>query len=163
MPNIGKHISSHNKKILQPPPELPRCTCRKYACPVNGECEKTGVIYQCTVTERVSGKSENYVGLTEKSFKDRITKHRSSFRNRNYQKNTLSKHIWGLKDQNLEFDISWKILDQAKPYSPATKVCNLCLRESYFIIYHKKKATLNKRKEFFGYCLHKSKYYLENN
>ena len=76
-----KHIiSAHNKKVLKPKQDDIPCKCTKFECPVNGECEKSGVIYQCTVKETASGKSENYIGLTERSFKDRLTKHRKSFR-----------------------------------------------------------------------------------
>ena len=142
------------------PPE--NCKCRDQDCPVNGECERRGVIYQCSVKETNSGKVETYVGLTENSFKDRITKHRKSIRDRNYHKNSLSNHIWNLKDQNIDHEISWKILEPAQPYSPASKICNLCVREIYFILYHRKMASLNKRKEFFRYCLHKGKYFIEN-
>ena len=145
-----------------PTPDIPPCVCTAYECPVNGTCEKKNIIYQCTVTETGTGQSESYIGLTGNSFKDRITKHRKSFRDRSYHKNTLSKHVWKLRDENKEFQIAWKIVDQAKPYSPASKVCNLCVREVYYILYKKNLASLNKRDEFFGYCLHKSKYFIEN-
>ena len=162
MPNIGSIISSHNKKVLSPPQDIPPCVCTRYACLVNGECERKSIIYQCTVNEIGSQTSETYVGLSENSFKDRITKHRKSFRDRHYHRNSLSRYIWKLKDEKKQFEIAWTILDQAKPYSPTTKICNLCLREKYFIIFEKNKATLNKRNEFFGFCLHKRKYLIEN-
>ena len=120
------------------------------------------IIYQHTATEEVSNESENYVGLTSKTFKDRYYKHKKSFRDRHYHKNSLSKHIWNLKDQNKEFKIAWKIIDKANPYSPATKICNLCLRECFYILYHRNLSSLNKRDEFFGFCLHKSKFLIEN-
>ena len=101
------------------------------------------------------------MGLSSNSFKDRVTKHRKSFRDRGYHKNTLSKHIWKLKDDGIAFNVDWKIVDQAQPYSPATKICNLCVRETFFIMYHRNLASLNKKDEFFGYCLHKSKFYME--
>ena len=60
--------------------------CTRYVCPVNGECEKKAIIYQYTVKETLSQNSETYVGLSERSFKDRITKHRKSFRDRYYHR-----------------------------------------------------------------------------
>ena len=162
MPNIGRVINSHNKKINCLPAEVPPCKCTLYECPVNGQCERTNVIYQCTVKEATSGGSESYVGLTGNSFKDRITKHRKSFRDRTYHKNSLSNYIWKLKDENKQFQIAWKILDQAKPNSPSSKICNLCLRESYYIIFKRNLASLNRGDEFFGFCLHKNKFLMEN-
>ena len=161
MPNIGKVISSHNQKVLNPPDDTPPCVCRA-ECQVEKECEKKSVIYKCRVKELQSGQEETYVGLTANSFKSRLTKHNKSFRDRNYNPTSLSKHIWKLRDANKQFQISWQIIDQAKPFNPASKMCNLCLREKYFIIYKKKKATLNKKNEFFGYCLHKNKYSIAN-
>ena len=134
MPNMGRVISAHNKKVKEPQGELPPCTCTLYECPVEGTCEKKNIIYQCTVTETTSGKVENYVGLTGNSFKDRLTKHRKSFRDRSYHKNSLSKHIWKLKDKNVDFTVTLKIIDQATQYSQATKICNLCIRECYYIL-----------------------------
>ena len=161
MPNVKNIITAHNKKILNPQVDATPCTCRKYECPVNGECEKSGIIYQCTVKETISGRTECYVGLSERSLKDRLTKHRKSFRDRGYHRNSLSKHVWSLKDKNIEHQISWKILEQAKPYSPSSKVCSLCTKEVFYILFKRDMATLNKRNEFFGHCLHKRKYFLE--
>ena len=163
MGNIGKVISGQNKKKIEGENEPPPCNCTLYDCPVEGQCQSKGVIYQCMVKEIASGKTESYVGLTENSFKDRLTKHRKSFRDQNYHRNSLSKYVWYLKKNRKDFDISWKIISRAKPYSPTSKTCELCLREIYFIMYfNKSKATLNKRHEFFGHCLHKSKYLLSS-
>ena len=56
MPNMGRVISAHNKKVKEPQGELPPCLCTLYECPVEGTCEKKNIIYQCTVTENTSGK-----------------------------------------------------------------------------------------------------------
>ena len=163
MCNTRKIISGHNKKHLGGQNDPIPCKCTRYECPVEGKCESKGVIYQCEVKETLSGKIESYVGLTERTFKDRLTKHRKSFRDENYHRNSLSKYIWQLKKAQKDFQVSWKLISSAKPYSPSSKMCELCLREIYFIMYYtKSKATLNKRNEFFGHCLHKSKYLLSN-
>ena len=113
--------------------------------------------------ETENGKSESYIGLTSRTFKDRYTKHRSSINNENSkQKTTLSKYIWDLKRRNVNFELKWKIISKAKPYSPSSKCCELCLREIYYIMYDRGKSSLNKRTEFFGYCLHKDSYLLSN-
>ncbi|KAL5015873.1 hypothetical protein ScPMuIL_005462 [Solemya velum] len=41
----------------------------------------------------------------------------------------LSKYLWRLKEENTDFDPSWKIIKKAKGYSPTSKRCDLCLWE----------------------------------
>ena len=58
----------------------------------------------------------------------------------------LSNFIWGKKKEKINVDLDWSILDEAKPYSPASKKCMLCLTEKYHIIFSTKNL-LNKRNE----------------
>ena len=160
MPNIGKVISGQNKKVLKVNSEPPPCTCTLYECPLEGKCEISGVIYQCSVKETDSGNTQSYIGLTERSFKDRLTKWRRAFRVEGYHNNTLSKHVWHLKRHHIDHTLTWSIVSKAQPYSPAKKSCDLCLREIYYIMFDKTKASLNQRNEFFNHCLHRAKYLL---
>ena len=88
MPDIQQIISSHNKSILKPIENANsvstkdrNCNCRdKAMCPLNGNCLTTSLVYQATV--KVQGrKQETYVGLTEGTFKDRYSNHKSDFNN----------------------------------------------------------------------------------
>ena len=94
-------------------------------------------MYQATVNTSDKRPPETYVGLTENKFKTRYANHKAS-NNINIQKQNcteLSKHIWNLKQKNIEYSIKWKILKRAKSYSNiVSKRCNLCLWEKYFII-----------------------------
>ena len=93
--------------------------------------------YQAIVTRDDNKEESSYVGLTEGKFKTRYANHSTSFRHENYRNSTqLRKHIWSLKDANVKFSIKWKILKKFKPYSNATKRCNLCLYEKFIIICH---------------------------
>ena len=74
----------------------------------------------------------------------------------------LSQHIWKLKRQKIDYDITWKILDRAKPFSPVSEICNLCTSEKYHIIFKPELATINKKEELNSYCLHKFPVLLEN-
>ena len=138
-PNIGQIISSHNRKLLQklcPKVEEP-CTCRAQSCPVEGKCKQEETIYQATVTHTnpSTGNQEThkYVGLAATSFYKRHQNHKTSFKDKSHRtKSELSKHIWDLKDQNIIFKLSWKIIDRAKKFSPVSKVCNLCTLELFF-------------------------------
>ena len=67
----------------------------------------------------------------------------------------LASHIWDLKKQNVDYEITWKILERAKPFSPVSRICNLCTKEKYFIIFEPEKASLNKKEELNNHCLHK--------
>ena len=90
------------------------------------------------------------------TFKDRYRNHKSSFKHQRNSNTTLSRHIWDLKSKNIDYQVTWKILDRAKPFSPVTQLCNLCTKEKYFIIFEPNEASLNKKEELFNYCLHKS-------
>ena len=69
------------------------------------------------------GVTESYVGLTEKTFKYRWTKHKSSFKTRNPKNTTgLSRYVWKLMDDEMDHNIEWKILSRGKPFNPASGV-----------------------------------------
>ena len=121
MPSNGKIISGHNKKILQGVEPTPPCNCTVYDCVVDGKCQEKAVIYPCKIKETQGENVESYVGLTERTFKDRLTKHRTSINREGYHRNSFSKHIWDLKRKQKNFELSWRILAKARPYSPATK------------------------------------------
>ena len=42
---------------------------------------------------------------------------------------------WNFECNNVNFEVTWKILKQAAPYNPASNGSNLYLREKYFIYY----------------------------
>ena len=116
------------------------------------------IIYQATVTEKVSKKTETYLGLTSTTFKERLNNHNTSFRHEAKETHCeLSKHIWRLKRQNIEWEpIKWKIISRAKPYSPITGKCNLCIKEKCLIVFKSHLGTLNKRLELTTDCRHRS-------
>ena len=155
MSNFGSHIARNNKKVLVGDVQEEQCRCAANQYPVDGKCEQEGIIYQATVTKENDGTSETYVGLSKKSFKNRLSVHKTSFEHIRYRgATTLSNHIWNLKQEGTNFELKWRILAKSKPYSPSSKVCNLCNSEIFFILY-KKLGSLNQRNEIFGYCQHK--------
>ena len=164
MPNMQQLINMDNKKKLGETenPDPSPCNCRdRNSCPLDGKCRTKNVIYQAEVKSD-SGK-ETYIGLTSNEFKTRYNNHKSTFRhNKNRFSTELSKHIWDLKDNNKQFEISWKIICKAKPYSNVTKRCNLCNAEKYYIVCKPQLATLNKRSELVRKCIHKQGYLIGN-
>ena len=81
MTNLGSNINAHNKSVINEKPRSPEktCNCRfKPACPLNGKCLTSNIIYQATVES--DGGSETYIGLTANEFKTRYRNHTTSFR-----------------------------------------------------------------------------------
>ena len=116
-----RSIDGHDKSILHKkivPPKT--CNCRIPAeCSMDSNCLKELAFYQATVTTEDNNPPQTYVGLTENSFKTRYSNHKTSFCNSNKRFSTeLSKHIWYLRDRNVNFKVTWKILKQAAPYNP---------------------------------------------
>ena len=166
MPNLQQIIDSHNKSKLRRPkdPTTNLCNCRQpTSCPIENKCLDKSIIYQATVHRNDNSTQETYIGLTEGTFKQRYTTHKHSFSNSTRRHVTaLSKHIWQLKDNNINYTISWKIIAHARPYSTASKTCNLCLTEKYFILFKPEMSTLNSRNELASSCRHRKKHLLCN-
>ena len=161
MPSIDSAIKSHNNQLLKSEGEDKRtCNCRKKdTCPVGGHCLDEGIIYEATITSNC--KVNKYIGLTEGTFKRRLYGHRQSFRNSNLKNATeLSKHIWHLKEQGEEYELSWKIIDRASSYNGASKRCRLCLLEKYHIL--TRDDLLNKRSELVSKCRHRRAYLISS-
>ena len=157
-------VHTHLKRPKPTPKTTKNCNCRqKNACPLNGNCLQTSVIYQASVTRKDNNKTETYIGLTENEFKVRYRNHHATFRHNKERNSTeLSKYIWYLKDSNIEHSISWKILSSNQPYNSSSKRCNLCLKEKFFIICRPDLSTLNKRNELVSSCRHRHKSLLRN-
>lgn len=124
MPNLDAKISAHNISLLRKVPPAPEklSECRvKPNCPLDEKCFTENVIYQATV-ESKEGK-QTYIGLTGNAFKTRFRNHAAFFRDINKRNVTgLSKYIWSLKDKNIQFSLSWKMMARTCPaYYTLTK------------------------------------------
>ena len=72
-------------------------------CPMDGKCNAESIIDQDEVTSQTN--RETYIGLCDTAFKLRYRNHTSSFRNEGCRNATeLSKHVWTLKDQNIQYN-----------------------------------------------------------
>ena len=182
LPNIKRQIDNHNKRQLKKPVKEPdeehteeeekkeekrTCNCRKRKeCPLDGECLKSDIVYQATVTEKRKKKEDKistYIGLTSTTFKARLANHKQSFKNPKLRNATeLSKLIWELKtkEEKNDYTISWKLISSAPAYNNISKKCQLCLEEMYFIVCHPSKASLNQRGGLISKCMHSRKFLL---
>ena len=108
------------------------------------------------MTDTKTDKRENYIGLTADTFKIRIGNHKKSFNHEQYKtESELSKHIWKLKEDNIGYKITWKIIDRGKSFNPVTKICQLCTKEKYYLIFKPEMCSLNSRNELGAHCRHK--------
>ena len=160
--NMSQIIKAHNNKIIGPNSlnDGESCNCRnRQLCPLEGKCTTSNIVYEAQVTSNAEVKT--YIGLTATTFKTRYSAHRSSFSDSRKKNSTeLSKYIWALKDRQVPYNITWKIIRHATPYTPKTKRCNLCLWEKYHIITADKSMSLNSRTELISTCRHRRKFTL---
>ena len=104
MPNTSSIIKAHNRKILEGEPNKtsPKCNCRKSnPCPLR-ECQTENIVYLAQVTNDKNNDLKSYIGATERSFKDRLYKHRNLLRYKTKATSTeLSKYVWALNEKTL--------------------------------------------------------------
>ena len=164
--NMGQVISRHNKqvssKVKETIPARPDCNCQKahLPCIMGGKCVPGNVIYQGAVTRKDTGNTDFYTGLSEPSWKLRYGNHKQNFKvdtQKNRTATCLAKHIWMLKDKNVDYTLKFKQLAQASAFNPVTGMCRLCLTEKFFIMFKPEGANINHRSEFFSACRHKTK------
>ena len=107
MKNMSAIISSHNKSILKSSNNTFGCNCRdKGNCPLDNKCLTPQIIYKADVLNTQTNDVKSYIGLAETPFKDKFCNHTKAFKHKKYSNDTeLSKHIWELKDQNVNYNI----------------------------------------------------------
>ena len=72
-----------------------------------------------------------------RTFKKRYTEHRSAMRNRKTAERNptkISKHVWSLKDRDIQPEVQWKVRAKTGIYFPGAKFCDTCINEKLFIL-----------------------------
>ena len=133
------------------------CNCRdKLKCPLANKCLTENIIYEARITTQNS--LFKYIGSTSNSFKKRWYNHTRSFRDPGLKKATsLAKLIHNLKDKKTKFDLTWRIIKKANPYSGGGAKCNLCLCEAYLIM-KGAPGLINLHAESILKCTHRKKW-----
>ena len=156
--NLKKIIASQNSKVIRQSENKEQnktCNCPKTkTCPLQGKCLLDNVVYQARV--KSANSEETYVGLASTTFKSRLGKLWKTA-----STDMTPHYIWDLKDKGEEYEINWKFIGRAQPFSSISGVCNLCTLEKYHILFNPNQATLNRRDEFTNFCLHKRKLLLD--
>ena len=114
-----------------------------------------GIVYKATV--QYEDEEQNYIGMTENTFKTRYTLHKASFNHSTKRKQTeLSNLIWTLKDNGTEYKLTWSIINRARPYQPGKRTCNLCRSEKFHILTGS--HLINRKTELLNKCPRRRKY-----
>ena len=164
MRNIGSIISSHNRATLHPATTSYGCNCRvKDSCPLNGECLTPKLVYRADIENNSNNEKKYYLGLSETTFKERYRNHKKESNHSKYQNSTeLSKYIWKLKRDKIDFTIKWSIVERVNGNANSTR-CNLCLTEKLWIINSiNDENCLNKKSELISKCRHLNKVLLKS-
>ena len=112
--SVGGIISSHNAKIMRDrkakeEPVAP-CNCQKgvEACPLDGKCQVSAIVYKATVTAD-DGEVKTYTGCTDRTFKKRHYGHTSDSRHKDNRTNTkLATYVWDKRDEGVEIKkVKW--------------------------------------------------------
>ena len=89
------------------------CNCRKEPCPFNNQRQIFNIIYKATKT--IDKTTNQYLGSTENSFKQRYRNHKSSLNKINKRHIIkLSNCIKNLKYNKIDFKIKWEILNRTR-------------------------------------------------
>ena len=91
----------------------------------------------------------------------RITSHLNSFNLERYANSTsLSKYIWNLKNNQLQYTLTWDIIRKAVSYKGGggkkEGICNLCITEAKCIM-QSSAILLNTKSEIFYNCPHRKR------
>ena len=94
--------------------------------------------------------------MASTTFKLRLGNQKKSINHERYRKETsLSDFIWNLTKQGKTYDLKWKQIGRAQPFSPISGECNLCTLEKFHLLFTPELATINKKEEINNYCQHK--------
>lgn len=113
MNNIRSLITKHNTRIISKyQPQVSNthsCNCRKKeACPLQNNCMSKDIVYKATISTSNINDTKHYIGMTSSTFKERYRNHIKSFNHKKYSNETeLSKHVWQLKQNNIDFGIDY--------------------------------------------------------
>ena len=92
--------------------------------------------------------------MTSTEFKARLGTQTQTFKDQEVSQTSLSKHIHLLKEKNIDFEVTWNIIDRGRPFTPVSNVCNLCDSEKFHILFHPELSDLNSKSEFYSHCRH---------
>ena len=110
----------------------------------------------CQVNVITNNECKEYFGTAEGEFKLCCNNHTMSFRHKKCVNNTeLSKYLWKLKKENIDYNLPWSIKAYGSLYKCGTRKYDLCLSEEMIIARSDQKKFLNKRTSLVSICRHR--------
>ena len=102
MKNVSQTIKQHNKNLSNKKEKQTNSwNCRnKNECPPIGNCKVKNIIYKCTVSATQTLKQCVYLGIAEGNWKQHLSNHRQSFKDKKHKNDTLSSYLWDLKENH---------------------------------------------------------------
>ena len=130
----------------------------KNSCPLNGECLTPKLVYRADIENNSNNEKKYHLDLSETTFKERYRNHKKESNHPKYQNSTeLSKYIWKLKRDKIDFTSKWSIVERVNGNANSTR-CNLCLTEKLWIINSiNDENSLNKKSELISKRRHLNK------
>ena len=104
----------------------------------------------------------NYIGVSEQPLRKRVATHKYSFNSNNNQ-TELSVKVKQLTREGTAFSLEYHLMETKEAYTPERGKCNLCLAETYQILFSGLPNLLNSKQELTATCRHRAKYKLINN
>ena len=131
---------------------------------MNGSCLTPEVMYEATVNSDLPRyETRIYKGITKRIWKERFKEHKKAFNNPAKRTDSmLSEEVWRIKEAGGTPEVTWRILQKSKSYTPQARRCALCLTEKLAIAEHEGRDMLNKRSEIVAKCRHQFMYELAN-
>ena len=163
LPNIGvKILANTAQKYKGPTIQNPQNDCinhrRGQNCPVEGNiCNRINNINNSEI--KCDTISYNYIGMSAPPLRLRVATHIQSLKNTNSKNQTeLSKKCKELASENIKYDIIFKLIENKPTYTPERKKCDLCISESYHILFSSLENIINKKSEITNKCRHRSRF-----
>ena len=161
MTNLNKQ---HNARSWKNKEHTEKRSCNfevKDNCPLDRKCLCKCIVYQTNVI--TNNECKEYFETVEGKFKSHYNNHTMSFRHKKHVNDTeLSKYLWKLKEENIDYNLQWSIKGYASLYKRGTRKCYLCLTGKIIIARSGPKKYLNKRSELVSKCSHRNKFLLSN-
>ena len=118
-------------------------------------------MYQANVI--TNNECKKYFRTAEGEFKLCYNNHTISFKRKKGIKNTeLPKYLWKLKEENIDYNLQWRVKAYGSTYKCGTRKCDLSLTEKKIIARSDPKKLLNKQTELVSKCRHRNKFLLSS-
>ena len=98
--------------------------------------------------------------MSARPLRKRISYHLVSFKSDDMNQTELSKLVHDLKSKNIDHEVEFELIENKPSYTSSRKNCQLCIAESYNILFKGLPNMINSKVEIIGKCRHRAKFKL---